>query len=490
MTTPSSVTTRQPSPVTTPPRQARTTPRLISTTAVGLVLAIALVKGLSPYFEPDLWWHLRTGDRLRHSFDLIAPDPSASFADRAYTATQWLPEMVASWAYSVAGLGGVLWLRAAAIVAMVAIVYVASRRFAGRLPASVAAGLALVAAGGGLNPRPQLVSFVLFALALHACLGMVQDHRPRWWLVPVFWAWACSHGLWIFGLALAAVLLGAAFADPRTRPPWTSARRLVLLWGACLAAVAATPIGPALLLTPFQVAGNASRVAEEWRPTPLNNVFAWAALLELLLCVVLWAARPARRPWWQLALLAFAALSTLWMWRLVPLGAIAAAPLVALALQEHLNARREAFSTRERRGLWLTGLSLLAAGALVCATATGADSARYPSDLRPIDAALDQLPQGTVVLDDFGISGWLLWAHPELRPVADLRGEIYGQDYLRAYTDALTVKPGWDAFVARTHPSVALVATDSALGDALRHRLNWAVVASTDDFVLLRAPAG
>jgi hypothetical protein len=476
-------------PTTSPPRPGRTTPSMISRTAVGMVLTLALVKGVSTFAEPDVWWHLRTGDRLRESFDLTAPDPSAGLADRAYTATQWLPEMVASAAYSAGGMGAVLWLRAVAIVALVAVVYVAARRYAGRLPSAVAAGLALVGAGGGLNPRPQLVSFVLFAVTVHACLGMVRDRRPRWALVPLFWLWACCHGLWTFGLALVALMILAVVLDPTTRPDRRETTRLAVWWGACVVAVAVTPLGPALVLTPFQVAGNASRIAEEWRATPLNNVFAWATLLQLLLCVVLWSVRPRRRPLWQFVLLGFATFCALWMWRLVPLGSIAIAPMVAASLQDILTARRESFSRLERRGVALFCAGLLALGALVAA-GRGDDAQVYPLDMGRVDTALSELPDGTVVFDDFGISGWLLWAHPELTPTADLRGEIYDSTYLTHYTEALTVEPGWQDFVARTKADVALVADDSALAGALVHRLGWTQVASTKEFVLLQKPAG
>jgi hypothetical protein len=464
---------------------ARTTPAFLSGTAVAMVLGLSLVRGLSPFWEPDLWWQLRTGDGLRDGAGLTTTDPSAPFADRAYTATQWLPEWVASWVHSWGGVAAVLWLRAVAVLVLTLLVYVIARRYAGRLPSAVATGVALIAAGGGLNPRPQLVSFVLFAVVLHAWLGMMADRRPRWWLVPVFWVWACCHGLWPLGLALGALLLLTASLDPGTRPPRRQLLQLSALWGACAVAVALTPLGPRLLTTPFQVAGNASMIADEWRPTPLNNVFAWAALLELLLVVWLWARRPGVRPWWQLALLAFAAFCTLWMWRLVPLGAIAVTPLLAMAVQERLTARRESFGRRERSRLVVATVALAAVGALVCAGPSGSGAARYPGDLARVDTALDALPVRTVVLADFGISGWLLWRHPDLAPVADLRGEIYSPEHLTAYRQALTVQPGWQDFVRDTGARAALVEEDAALGDALRARLGWTVTARDGDFVLL-----
>ena len=465
----------------------QTTSPLVSYVSVTLVLALALVLGLSTFSEPDAWWHLRVGQLIRDTGQLTAWDPSAAFATRPYVATQWLPEAVASTAYSALNAGALLWLRAVAVVTLVAVVYRAARRYAGRLPASVAAGLMLIGAGGGLNPRPQLVSFVLFAVTVHAWCGMVADRKPRWWLPVLFWLWACSHGLWTFGLALGALMLVAVAVDPSERPSRQELSGLARVWAACLVAVAITPAGPALLNTPFSVAGNASMIAEEWRPTPFNNVFSWTALLMLMLCAALWALKPHQRKWWQIALLGFAAFCVLWMWRLVPLGCIAVAPLLAGGLQDHLRAGREPFARGERQALVAGCSLLLTIGAAVCATPVGTNAQAYPGALGPIDGALTGLPDRTVVLNDFGISGWLLWAHPDLVPVADLRGEIYSRDYLVAYQDVLAVRPGWHSFLDATNPQAALLSRDSALADALAQRLHWTTVAATDEFVLLRS---
>jgi hypothetical protein len=453
--------------------------------AVVVVLVLALFKGVSPFSEPDVWWHLRVGELIRSGSGLTFVDPSAALAERPYVATQWLPEAVASGAYDLWGPGAVIWLRTAAIVGLVAAVYWMCRRHAGRLPSAVVAGLALVGAGGGLNPRPQLVSFILFAATVHAWCGMVQDHRPRWWLVPLFWLWACSHGLWVFGLALGVVLLVATTADPATRPPRQELRRLGALWVACLLAVAATPLGPALLTTPFKVAGNASMIAEEWRATPLNNVFSWAALAMVAGTALLWVVRPARRSWWRLALLAFGAACVLWMWRLVPLGVIAIAPLLAGALQESILSPGERVSGRERRALVVGVGSLLAVAAIVAASPAGATAQRYPGPVHAVETALAGLPERTVVMVDFGISGWLLHQHPGLVPVADLRGEIYASRHLIDYRDALAARPGWSSFVEGTGATAALLSADSALAEAVRGYEGWSVRASDENFVLL-----
>jgi hypothetical protein len=228
-------------------------------------------------------------------------------------------------------------------------------------------------------------------------------------------------------------------------------------------------------------------IADEWKATPLNNVFSLTTVGMVVLTAILWALRPHARPWWQISLLAFAAGLSLWMWRLVPLGSIAVAPLLAAAIQEaQPSTRRERFSRHERWSVMAGCLALLVAAGAICAGPRGESASQYPTALPVIDKKLHEIPPRTVVLDDFGVSGWLLWAHPDLTPVADLRGEIYSHQYLASYRDALLAKPGWEAFVAETGAQVALLKKDSALADALENRAGWTVVSNTKDFTLLK----
>ncbi|GAB3434460.1 hypothetical protein GCM10027517_02540 [Phycicoccus ginsengisoli] len=469
----------------------RRVPALLTSTATVILLGLALVRGLAPFSEPDVWWHLRVGEHVLDTHQLYGRDPWATFMDRPYLATQWLPEAVAAQAYRWAGLGGVLWLRAAAVVLLTVVVYAACRRLGGRLPAVFAASVAVLGASASLNPRPQLVSFVLFAVAVHAWLGTARDLRPRWWLIPLTWLWACSHGLWMFGILLGLVTSACLLASKAGRADLRGhLLRLGWLQIGTIAAVGVTPLGPRLLLAPLTVAGNAADVAEEWAATPVTNVFAVVAVGAIVLTAVLWLLRPARRPSWQYAWLALAAALVLAMWRLVPLGAILAAPLLTAALQEGMSGVRERITGREVR--WLSGglVATVAAAAVVAAGPQGTAAFVYPAGMGGVDRALDAVPRGSTVMVDFGVSGWLLWAHPELVPSADLRMESYGHDYLHRYIAAVGGAPGWQSFVDDVDARYALVTRASALGDALVHQGDWRMVASSPGFVLLTAPGG
>lgn len=460
---------------------------LLAGTAIVLMFGVALARGVTPFAEPDLWWHLRVGEHILATGEINGTDPWARFATHPYTATQWLAEVAAAACYRWFGMGAIVWLRSLAIIAMTLLVYAASRRFAGRLPSALAASVAILASGASLNPRPQLVSFVLFAAAVYAWLGTARDLRPRWWLVPMFWIWACCHGLWGFGLLLGVLTTTALLVDRRVVITRSAALRLGGLNLASCAAVACTPLGPGLLVTPFRVANNASWIADEWQATPVSNPYSITAVAAILITATLWMRKARPRPLWQMAFLGLAAALTLWMWRLVPLGSILAAPILASALNEGLLSRPERASRSERLGL---GFGTLAAAlvATLVSIASGSHASQFPQAIGSIDKSLDRVPEKSVIFADFGISGWLLWTHPQLVPVADLRMELYGEKHLRDYIAASQARPGWETFVASTTAEYALEANDSPLADALIHRKGWSVVAKSKDFTLLKAP--
>jgi hypothetical protein len=463
---------------------------MLGVLAYAVALLVGLGFGVGRYDEVDTWWHLRVGQHILDTHELRGPDPWAAFAVHPYTATQWLPEAVSAWLVGHTGMGALVFLRALASVSLVVLLYLMGRQAAGRLAASATAALGVLACGAGLNPRPQLVSFVCFAVVVLAWSRTVRDGRPRWWLIPVFWLWACSHGLWTFGLVVSAVFVAALVIDPATRPDRRRSAQLLGLVAACTAVVALTPLGPALLLSPFDVAANAAGLAEEWRATPVNNVFALAALAMGIGTALLWLlARHRPQPWESAQLLLSLAL-TLVMWRLVPLGAILAAPLLAAALQEVIGRPREGWTRHERRAVaasWTLAL-VLAAG--IASGPGSAAAQQFPGDVGAVDSALAELPDGTVVLDDFALSGWLLWRHPSLKPVIDLRVELYSAQHIDAYRRAERVQPGWEDFLTQTRATYAVLRSDSALGAALQHRLDWSTVAVGGDYELLRAPVG
>jgi hypothetical protein len=258
----------------------------------------------------------------------------------------------------------------------------------------------------------------------------------------------------------------------------------------CILALALTPVGPRLLLAPLQFTTNAAMIADEWKATPVTNPFAAAALAAVLLTAVLWTRLPERPAVWQILTLGFAAACILWMWRLVPLGAITVGPLVAQALQQSLPPFVVRNGGRDRQLSALAFAGGATAALAFSLSAPGMQTARYPESMPAVDKVLSSAPRGSVVFSDLGVSGWLLWRHPSVSPVADLRVEIYNTDYLKSYVAALEAKPSWSDFVEKTRAQYALVEEDSGIAGALASRLGWIPVARSATYVLLVPPEG
>ena len=453
------------------------------TGALALFAVAATVKlGIRPVSDPDAWWHLKTGAYVLSNWKFNGPDPWVPFSSRPFVLTQWLPEVVAQQGYSLLGLPAVAWLRCAAMLALISALVWAARQTADAVPATMAALAGVVGTGGSLSERPQLVSFVLLAITVGAWWKTAGDLRPRWWLAPMTFLWACSHGMWGAGVLIGLTVIAGVALDRRLDR--RTAVRLLAVPALSVVAAALTPVGPRLLLTPFEVSSNAAQFVQEWQPTDVRDIFAAITLGMIALALLPWMRRTSTRPWWQIALAGTAVICTLAMFRTIPLGSIIATPLLASSLQEQ---RGHAPRPLSRRGTsaWV---GLAVAAAIVAAPIAGAVAQRpsgWPERLRPRLAAI---PAKTVVLNDFAAGGWLLWAEPQLTPVIDLRSEIYSMDYIRDYQRTEQVRAGWQEFLDRTKPKYALLKAEAPLTIALREQLRWTTVGKDADYVLLKAP--
>ena len=457
-------------------------PRWLVPTLALLTVATTVKLGIRPVSDPDAWWHLKTGAYVLSSWKFNGPDPWVPFSSRPFVLTQWLPEVVAQQGYSLFGLPAVAWLRGAAMLALISALVWAARQAGDPVPAILAALAGLIGTGGSLSERPQLVSFVLIAITVGAWWKTAEDLRPRWWLAPMTWLWASSHGLWGVGVLIGLAVISGLALDRRLDR--RTALRLLAVPALSVVAAALTPVGPRLLLTPFEVSSNAAQFVQEWQPTDVRNLFAAVTLGMIALALLPWIRGTSPRPWWQIALAGTAVVSTLAMFRTVPVGSIIAAPLLASALQEQ---RGHAATSLTRRGT-AAWIGLVVAGAIVAAPIAGAVAQRplgWPEGLRP---QLTAIPARTVVLNDFAVGGWLLWAEPQLTPVIDLRSEIYSMEYIRDYRRTEEVRAGWQEFLDRTQPKYALLKAKAPLTAALREQLHWTSLGKDADYVLLKAP--
>jgi hypothetical protein len=461
-----------------PGREARL-PGYLVLTALG---AVGLLLGVRPVGDQSAWLHLSIGRQLVDGGGFGRVDPWVVWVAKPYVPTEWLPAVAAYKLHEAFGLSAIAWLRGAGILLLLAVTIWAARRVADTVPALIAGGAALVGAGHALTARPQLLGFVFLSLAVVAWWQMAGDLRPRWWLVPLTWVWASSHGLWVVGVGLGVVTIAGLALDRRLT--WGSARRLLAVPALSLVAASLTPVGPALLLTPLTVGRDVRDFVGEWQASSAHDPAAFVTLCMLALVSMSWARSRRTPPWWQIAHLLVAFVATMAMERTVALGAVVAAPLLAQTLQAWRGTPATALPRRDTVAWLAMGVS-----ALVIAAPLAATLATRPADVPTgLQSALSSLPAGTVVLEDTNMSSWVGWVAPQLRPVRDSRSEIFSRQQHKDYARLIATAPGWDTILGRSGATWALVPTGSPLAAALHERASWETVGTDNGYSLVRRP--
>jgi hypothetical protein len=92
------------------------------------------------------------------------------------------------------------------------------------------------------------------------------------------------------------------------------------------------------------------------------------------------------------------------------------------------------------------------------------------------------------VCNDYGVGGWLIWRHPNVRPTIDGRVEIYATGHVKEHIEFERATPGWQAYLGKTSCTYALLGKGQPVVEALTEQARWTVVQRGSEYVLLRKP--
>lgn len=436
-------------------------------------------KGIS---DPDTLWHVLAGDHLRATWQFAGPDPLSHFTTEPWVLTQWLPELGLSLANAVGGLPAVVLLTELGRLAVCVAVYVSCRRESGPLGATLISAITVLGTAASLSPRPQLVGFALLAVTTSAWLSTVRDLRVRWWLIPLTWVWASSHGTWVVGIMLGVATTVGLLADRRV--DLRAGFKLLAVSLLSAAAALVTPVGPRLLET-FGTVRAVSPYIQEWRRPELSDPSTMALAGLVLVVVSIWVVR-RDLPTWSTASILLVGLA----WgctysRSVALGAIIVAPLAAQALDRVLGRPRPRLGREPQLVAGLLALSIVVSA--LAAWSGPREPVGVPTGLT---AALRSLPPHSVVYNDDSLGGWLMWSFPDLEHTVDTRAELYGAAHARSYLSGMEARNGWQESFSSQRPAAALIRETAPLAAALQRDLHWVPVARDQGFVLLRPVTG
>ena len=409
----------------------------------GFVYALAIWLALLPsgVTDPDIGWHLRTGEWILSHRMVPVTDPFSRFgATRPWIASSWLFDLLLVVLTRTFGLAGVLIYTAVFTVAILMTLHMLlARSGAGVTRTLILLGAVTIAIAPILTPRSWLVTILCFLIAWNLIDGAERTGgRQRLiWLLPLFVVWANVHVQFVYGLMLVGLSATAPVVDrwrQRGAPSFASGRpdeaARWLLSGACVLATLVTPFGYRLYGTVVELARStgAFQSITTLQAMTFRNPAHWVTLaltigaaftigrqrtvttLQLLLfpVAVILGYRAARDAW----LVAFTAASI-------------------LAIPSPASAHESSFPLRPR---FVAALLLVAAAASaliwirlgISRTTLEAQLAdRYPA---AAVAFVDQHQYPGPLYNPFNWGGYLIWRLPRLPVSMDGRSNIHGDD--------------------------------------------------------------
>jgi hypothetical protein len=470
---------------------------------------VVLLLGLSgmtarPATDPDLWWHLRTGQWIVETGHVPHSDPfSFTRAGHAWVSHEWLSEVVYYELWKHVGAAGLIVFSAIITTAGFMLLYL---RCPGKKHwAAAATVFGALASAPSWGVRPQMFTFTLASLLLWL-LEAGQD-RPRllFWIPPLFLLWLNLHAGFALGLALLlAYGVGLIMESAVGNTPWQEARpiiwRVLLLLLACLAVVPLNPSGAQLYRYPFDTLrspGMRSFIAEWFSPDFHESFYRPFLLVWLLLLAALASSRwrPKGRVIVPLLLTSFAALDAV---RHIPIFVLVAIPVIAAALPvasaSSAVSQRRTDSSRFRPLFNGAFVILMAVFVLVKWVSLARNQDAHEAEQFPQKAVAflrtsDQ-PQRIFVYYDWG--GYAIWKlYPQYRVFVDGRADLYGDDLLRqSIKTVVGLGTGWRDVLDRWKVEAVLVPPSCALAQALLLDANWhAAFSDSRAIILLRRHA-
>jgi len=473
--------------------------------------------------DPDLWWHLRTGQLIVETHHVPHTDTfSFTRGGSPWISHEWLSEIVLYELWSHAGPGALIIFSSVIITAGFLMLYLRSPGKAHW--AAVLTALGAAASASSWGTRPQIFTFTLASLLLWLLARSEQRPRLLLWIPPLFLLWLNLHAGFALGPALMVLYaLGLIFESAAGTTPWTESRPIIFRVSgialACLALVPFNPSGVQLYRYPLETlrsTGMRTYIVEWFSP----NFHQWIYLPFFFVILLLLAALAYSRSRVHgrvLLPLLFTALAALDAVRHIPIFILLAVPVIAGALSAP-SPSSILFPQRPRSGRIQTAfnaaaLILLALFAVLRWTELARDqpareAAVFPQRavafLKTTEEPDRHFADRLFAYYDWG--GYVIWKlDSRYRVFADGRADLYGpdlygpdlhgnaphsEDLLRQCVETVVqLHQGWAQVLDQWNVETILVPPSSALAQALFLDPRWiAPYRDLQAVVFIRAP--
>ena len=434
--------------------------------------------------DPDFWWHLRTGQLIAQTGAVPHQDIySYTALGHPWVAQEWLAELLMYWLYAGGGYAAVATVFSLVMTGAYFVLY----RLLLRLEVGRTVALALVAWATVIrlalwSPRPQIITFLFFSIALYLLFSYKLHGRARLWMLPLMTVvWVNVHAGYVSGLLLIGLFVVGEALNSLTHRPAASLRPLILAGLASGVAALANPNTYTALLYPFTYVGtgNASmRFITEWQSPDFHNYFFLPFALAIVLLMTV-GSRGRLDFTYSLVVLVFTVMA-LQSARHVVLFALATAPVLGLRLKE----RGVRLSVEVKGGGRFFGAVNLALVILVPLLVAFVLAASPFSQARPTPSTKGYPTGGVAYLKEhrltgnlfntYGWGGYLIYElYPEYRVFIDGRADMYGDQLMTEYNQVVNIKPQWREVLQKYQVRTVLIEKNSPLAVLLSSQQDW-----------------
>lgn len=470
------------------PSQIKTALQVHNVVVAVLALGV-FAMAVRPVTDPDLWWHLRTGQLIVDNHHVFHADPySYTRFGQPWTNHEWLFDIVAFLFYRRTGAVGLMIAFAALISAALLITFL---KCEGRPYAAVTVtafgALACVPSWG---VRPQMISFLFAAVFLWL---LDPGSRPKislWWTVPLMVLWVNLHAGYAVGIGLIALsLLGhvvdawLGLEDWEQAGPQLRSHLLALL--GCIAVVPLNPNGLRLYWYPWQTLGSSAmhQYIQEWAPPDFHradNTPLLVLVLTVLIALALSSKRVRTGEFLLLAVTLFAALRSV---RHVPIFVLALVPILSRLASDIRWKFRTAqkstapaaphFAKTVLNALVLAGFS---AFAFIHAHSVIRDQPQNEIENFPVAAVsfLEKAKLPGPLLNHYSWGGYLIWTlYPTYQVFIDGRADVYGDRMMDEMASVYYAKEQWAQVLHAWNIQTVLFPVDAPVVVLLRSAPGW-----------------
>ena len=465
-----------------------------------LLAVLAVLTLRSRFDDPDMWWHLKTGEIIWTTHTIPAADLfSYTTNHQALIPQEWLAQVTIYGAYKWGGFSGLMFWLCFLTAALLIAGYGLCWLYSGNAKVAFVGAMTIwFFSTVGLSIRPQMIGY-LFLIVELLLIHLGRARNPRWffWLPILFAAWINCHGSFMLGIVLAGVFLFSSFfsfhagllVSQRWDPHCRGMFMLALILS--LAALFLNPIGIKQILYPFDTMLNMPILfgnVEEWMPLQLSDARG-VALLAVLLCSFLQVAvRRSELYWDELLLLALGTWLAASHVRMLAVFGILAAPV----LSRQLSTSWDGYNAEKDRigpNAVFIGISLLVA---FLAFPNSQYLERQVEDQSPVKAVefIKASHLSGPMLNDYPFGGYLIWAAPEHPVMMDGRTDIYEwSGFLGEFGSWATLQSDPNVLLQKYGVNFCLLTRHSPMARVLPLLHDWKIVYSDNNSVIFARSA-